>query len=239
MTLSITTQPLLTMSRQPPGLPPEISALIHSLPYRHARALVQRLLDGRLPPREYSCRGHTGVGEWVARFQWPTSQFFRIRLVEKRRSRVPRVPEVPPRALQEPASHLPLLWRKRVVAPLVLRSSREGCASVTAGAPWRALCLLRTHLARALSQSFVWCFVQGFCRSSSNPNPYILLARIVHQTVWRGGENGNFSGPEGEFTCCLSGWNRIEISSGLNIDFGTEKAPLSALAVASFVLYAG
>jgi hypothetical protein len=48
------------------------------------------------------------------------------------------------------------------------------------------------------------------------------------------------SGPEGEFNkVFFSGRNRIEIPSGLKVVFGTEKAPLSALAVAGFMKYAG
>jgi hypothetical protein len=53
-------------------------------------------------------------------------------------------------------------------------------------------------------------------------------------------ESGDFSGPKGEFNkVFFSGWNRIEIPSGLKIVFGTEKVPLSALAVAGFMKYAG
>jgi hypothetical protein len=52
-------------------------------------------------------------------------------------------------------------------------------------------------------------------------------------------ENGDFSGPKGEFKKRFSGRNRIEIPSGLKIDFCTVKAPLSALAVAGFMQYAG
>ena len=52
-------------------------------------------------------------------------------------------------------------------------------------------------------------------------------------------ENGDFSGPKGEFKKLFSGRNRIEIPSGRKIVFWTEKAPLSALAVAGFMKYAG
>ncbi len=52
-------------------------------------------------------------------------------------------------------------------------------------------------------------------------------------------ENGDFSGPKGEFKNRFSGRNRIEIPSGPNFGFWTEKAPLSALAVAGFMKYAG
>ena len=48
-------------------------------------------------------------------------------------------------------------------------------------------------------------------------------------------ENGDFSGPKGEFKKLFSGRNRIEIPSGRKIVFWTEKAPLSALAVAGFM----
>jgi len=52
-------------------------------------------------------------------------------------------------------------------------------------------------------------------------------------------ENGDFSGPKGEFKNRFSGRNRIVIPSGPKIDFWTEKAPLSALAVAGFMQNAG
>jgi hypothetical protein len=52
-------------------------------------------------------------------------------------------------------------------------------------------------------------------------------------------ENGDFSGPKGEFTFLLSGLSRISIPSGLQRQFGTEKALLSTLVVAGFVQYAG
>ena len=52
-------------------------------------------------------------------------------------------------------------------------------------------------------------------------------------------ENGDFSGPKGEFKKLFSGRNRIEIPSGRKIVFWTEKAPLSAFAVAGFMKYAG
>jgi hypothetical protein len=45
--------------------------------------------------------------------------------------------------------------------------------------------------------------------------------------------------PYGDFNKVSSGRNRIEIPSGLKVVFGTEKAPLSALAVAGFIKYAG
>jgi hypothetical protein len=51
--------------------------------------------------------------------------------------------------------------------------------------------------------------------------------------------SGDCSGPMGEFNQVHAGRNRIEIHSGLKVVFGTEKAPLSALAVASFMKYAG
>jgi hypothetical protein len=57
--------------------------------------------------------------------------------------------------------------------------------------------------------------------------------------------SGDCSGPKGEFNKVSSGRNlfagrnRIEIHSGLKVVFGTEKAPLSALAVAGFMKYAG
>jgi hypothetical protein len=53
------------------------------------------------------------------------------------------------------------------------------------------------------------------------------------------GENGDLSGPKGEFKNRFSGRNRIEIPSGPKIDFWTEKTPLSTLAVAGFMKYAG
>ena len=52
-------------------------------------------------------------------------------------------------------------------------------------------------------------------------------------------ENGDFSGPKGEFKNRFSGRNRIEIPSGPKIDSWAEKAPLSALAVAGFMQNAG
>jgi hypothetical protein len=52
-------------------------------------------------------------------------------------------------------------------------------------------------------------------------------------------ENGDFSGLKGEFKNRFLGRNRIEIHSGPKIDFGTEKAPLSALVVAGFMKYPG
>jgi hypothetical protein len=52
-------------------------------------------------------------------------------------------------------------------------------------------------------------------------------------------ESGNYSGPRGEFNQVSAGRNRIEIPSGLKVVFWTEKAPLSALAVAGFMRYAG
>jgi hypothetical protein len=52
-------------------------------------------------------------------------------------------------------------------------------------------------------------------------------------------ENGDFSGPQGEFKNRFSGRNRIEIPSGLKIYFLAEKALLSALAAAGFMQYAG
>jgi hypothetical protein len=51
-------------------------------------------------------------------------------------------------------------------------------------------------------------------------------------------ENGDFSGPKGEFKKLFSGRNRIDIPSCRKIVFWTEKAPLSALAVAGFMKYA-
>jgi hypothetical protein len=52
-------------------------------------------------------------------------------------------------------------------------------------------------------------------------------------------ETDDFSGPKGGSKNGLSGWNRIEIPCALNIDFGTEKARLSALAAAGLVQCAG
>jgi hypothetical protein len=52
-------------------------------------------------------------------------------------------------------------------------------------------------------------------------------------------ENRDFSGPKDEFKKLFSGRNRIEIPSGRKIAFWTEKAPLSALAVAGFMKYVG
>jgi hypothetical protein len=52
-------------------------------------------------------------------------------------------------------------------------------------------------------------------------------------------ENADFSGPQGASKNRFSGRNRIEIPSGLKIDFWTEKAALSTLAVAGFMQYAG
>jgi hypothetical protein len=52
-------------------------------------------------------------------------------------------------------------------------------------------------------------------------------------------ESGDCSGPKGEFNKVSAGRIRIEIPSGLKVVFGTEKAPLSALAVAGFMKYAG
>jgi hypothetical protein len=48
-----------------------------------------------------------------------------------------------------------------------------------------------------------------------------------------------YAGPKGEFNKVSAGRNRIEIPSGLKVVFGTEKAALSALAVAGFMKYAG
>jgi hypothetical protein len=59
--------------------------------------------------------------------------------------------------------------------------------------------------------------LSGLCRSSAP----LLPTNFVDEPVF------------------FSGRNRIEIPSGLKIVFGTEKAPLSTLAVAGFMKYAG
>jgi hypothetical protein len=51
--------------------------------------------------------------------------------------------------------------------------------------------------------------------------------------------SGDCSGPKGEFNKVSAGRSRIETHSGLKVVFGTEKAPLSTLAVAGFMKYAG
>jgi hypothetical protein len=48
-----------------------------------------------------------------------------------------------------------------------------------------------------------------------------------------------YAGPKGDFNQVHAGRNRIEIPSGLKVVFGTKKIPLSALAVAGFMKYAG
>jgi hypothetical protein len=52
-------------------------------------------------------------------------------------------------------------------------------------------------------------------------------------------ESGDCSGAKGEFNQVSAGRNRIEIPSGLKVVFGTKKVPLSALAVAGCMKYAG
>jgi hypothetical protein len=52
-------------------------------------------------------------------------------------------------------------------------------------------------------------------------------------------ETGDVAGPEGEFKNRFLGRNRIVIHSGPKIDFGTEKAPLSAIVVAGFMKFPG
>jgi hypothetical protein len=58
------------------------------------------------------------------------------------------------------------------------------------------------------------------------------LARIFMKLRSERVENGDFSGPMDELKNRLSGRNRIEVPSDLSIDFGTEKAVVSAPAVA-------
>ena len=52
-------------------------------------------------------------------------------------------------------------------------------------------------------------------------------------------ENGDFSGPKGEFKNRFLGRNVFRYDSGPKIDFLTRKASLSALAAASFMKYPG
>jgi hypothetical protein len=52
-------------------------------------------------------------------------------------------------------------------------------------------------------------------------------------------ENGDFSGPKGEFKNRFLGRNRIVIHSGPKIDFLTEKGPLSAIVAAGLIKFPG
>jgi Sec-independent protein translocase protein TatA len=74
--------------------------------------------------------------------------------------------------------------------------------------------------------------VAGFMKYAASSAFFMKLRR-------ESAESGDCSGAKGEFNQVSAGRNRIEIPSGLKVVFGTKKVPLSALAVAGFMKYAG